>query len=144
MEPSHRLSRFFRSLTYRVCRLIGLCRPVALVIEEDEDLTLFMGDQLRRAGFDVYHAFDGVAGLQKALALEPDLIVLDYLMPELDGMKVLRVLRSTPAGRHAKVILQSAAEPAAIAAGADAMLQKPYPASELVDLAYRLLGGAQA
>jgi DNA-binding response OmpR family regulator len=143
MGPSHRRIRFF---IYRVLRALGLVRPIALVVEEHDDVAFFLGQILRqRAGFDVYYAFDGISGIQKAFALEPDLIVLDGVMPELNGLQALRVLRSTRTGRRAKIVLSTAYDQwkdLALAAGADAFFAKPFEVRELVDTCCRLVGQA--
>lgn len=142
MEPSRRVLRFW---AYRLLRALGLCRPVALVVEEHEEIAVFLGRRLRAAGFSVYHAFDGMTGVQKALALEPDLLVLDGFMPELDGLQVLRILRATRAGRRAKIILESGYprwKDLALDAGADAFFAKPFQVGELVETARWLMGQA--
>lgn len=69
-------------------------RPLVLVIDDDEELRLLMSHMLGKAGFEVLGAEDGEMGLARARTRAPDLIVLDLMMPKLDGFGVLRALQA--------------------------------------------------
>ncbi len=64
-----------------------------LVIEDDESINLLIRENLKEAGFNVVSAFDGVEGLKAVEEHHPDLIILDILLPKLDGWEVYRRLR---------------------------------------------------
>jgi len=65
----------------------------ALVIEDEKNLADLLRGYLEREGFEVHQSFDGESGLEKARRLEPDVVVLDWMLPGLDGMEVLREIR---------------------------------------------------
>ncbi len=64
-----------------------------LIIDDTKSLVLLAENILRKEGFDVITAFDGLEGLQKVRDEQPDLIILDIVMPELDGFQVLHLVR---------------------------------------------------
>ncbi|HYX41143.1 MAG TPA: response regulator, partial [Pyrinomonadaceae bacterium] len=64
-----------------------------LVIEDDENISTAIGEYFTRAGYEVKTAEDGVAGVQAALTDRPDAVVLDLMLPKMDGLAVCRELR---------------------------------------------------
>ena len=76
-----------------------------LVIDDDKNLNKVLVDKLNISGFEAIGAFDGIEGLQKALEQHPDLILLDLLMPKMDGLQTLKELRDDIWGKEAKVIV---------------------------------------
>src|SRR5947209_19118833 len=64
-----------------------------LVIEDDENISTAIGEYFTRAGYEVKMAEDGVAGVQAALNDRPDAVVLDLMLPKMDGLAVCRELR---------------------------------------------------
>ncbi|MEM7738501.1 MAG: response regulator transcription factor [Deinococcota bacterium] len=64
-----------------------------LLIEDDPDLTKIVTGYLEKNHFDVHHASDGATGLSYALERSPELVLLDWMLPELDGVEVLKRLR---------------------------------------------------
>lgn len=78
-----------------------------LIVEDEAPLLLVLKDALARDGFDVRTAKDGAEGLALALKEHPDLILLDILMPKMDGIALLKDLRKDPWGKTAKVIVLS-------------------------------------
>jgi DNA-binding response OmpR family regulator len=110
-------------------------RPTILLADDEEAITAELQPFLERAGFAVLIARDGEAALEVSRASDPDLIVLDVLMPGLDGREVLRRLRAD--GRWNPVVLLTqvgaAGERAmALEEGADDYLNKPFDPGELV------------
>ena len=106
----------------------------ALIIEDEKNLADLLRGYLAREGFEVHQASDGEAGLEAARLLEPDVVVLDWMLPGLDGMGVLRELRRFS---EAYVIMLTArAEEVdkivGLSAGADDYLTKPFSPGELV------------
>ena len=80
-------------------------RILILVIEDEEILTRALEEKLLVEGFDVSIATNGIDGLKLALKEHPDLILLDVLIPKLDGATLLKGLREDSWGAHAKVII---------------------------------------
>ena len=116
---------------------------VVLVIEDDPDQRRLLERMLSGAGFRVVTAADGEAGIATVVATAPDLIVLDVMMPRLNGFQTCRRLKSDPAtARFPVVILTTKDEPAdqfwATEVGADAFLNKPVDFPELLATIGRL------
>jgi len=76
-----------------------------LVVEDELSLQKVLRDKLTREGFSVLEAKDGKEGLETALLEHPDLILLDIIMPVMDGMTMLSLLRKDDWGKNANVIL---------------------------------------
>ena len=76
-----------------------------LIVDDEKELTEVLSLRLRSSGYEVLSAFDGEAGLQKARAEKPDLIILDVIMPKQDGLKVCRQLKRESALAKTPVIL---------------------------------------
>ena len=106
-----------------------------LVVEDNADLAFGLRNNLEIEGYDVEVAMDGRAGLAAAQALRPDVIILDLMLPELDGFRVLRALRERP-GAPPIVVLTALGEEAdkvrALKMGADDYVTKPFGLLELL------------
>ena len=76
-----------------------------LVVEDEPDIREAMAEALTDAGFQVSTAANGEIGLSLAISERPDLILLDIVMPVLDGHGMLKKLRTDPWGKNAKVIM---------------------------------------
>jgi len=76
-----------------------------LIIEDEKTLLEVLSSKFRKANFEVLEAQNGEEGLEKALKHHPDLILLDIVMPKMDGMEVLEKLRQDAWGRDVSVIL---------------------------------------
>ncbi len=81
-----------------------------LVVDDDNLVRMSLSETLTTAGFHVEIAEDGVAGLAKATALHPDLIISDVRMPGLDGMQMVEKLRADEWGKQVPVIILSTEE----------------------------------
>ncbi len=79
----------------------------ALVVDDDSYWRRIFSDMLQERGFKVYHASDGVEGITKAIKYKPDLVVVDYILPKVNGTYVVRFLRSNPAFKNAGIVLVS-------------------------------------
>lgn len=106
-----------------------------LLIEDDDAMRLGLVDLLHGSGFTVRDAADGVSGLELAMAEMFDVIVLDVMLPGLDGMALCRDLRAR--GNHTPVLMLTARawveqRVAGLDAGADDYLVKPFDRSELL------------
>ena len=106
-----------------------------LLVDDERAITANLAPFLQRSGFDVVVAADGEEGLQQARIFGPDLIVLDVLMPRMDGREALRRLRTD--GNWTPVILltqvgEASERAMALEEGADDYLNKPFDPHELV------------
>lgn len=81
-------------------------KKTVLIVEDEEDLLQLYKNILHKEGFEVLAAIDGKTGMRLALERQPDVILLDILLPEMDGIKVLRELRSK--GCSSNVIILTA------------------------------------
>ncbi|WP_049650449.1 response regulator transcription factor [Kitasatospora sp. MY 5-36] len=108
-----------------------------LVIDDDPTVAEVVAGYLTRAGHHVDHAADGPRGLALARAHQPDLVVLDLMLPGIDGLEVLRRLRGQAAGGELPVVLLTARSDEAdrvlgLELGADDYVTKPFSPRELV------------
>lgn len=108
-----------------------------LLIEDDSDISELVQYNLEREGFKVYCSADGEIGLSQALQLVPDLIVLDLMLPGLDGLQVCRKLRANPATAEIPIVMLTAkGEESDIVVGlemgADDYVSKPFSPKELM------------
>jgi len=110
-------------------------KPKLLLVDDETAITDRLAPFLSRAGFEVRVAADGEAALEAILSSAPDLIILDVLMPRLDGREVLRRLRE--GGDWTPIILltqvgESAERAMALIEGADDYINKPFDPNELM------------
>lgn len=89
-----------------------------LVVDDDDNLRLVLVDKLNMSGFEATGAVNGKEGLEMALKLHPDIILLDVIMPLMNGQEVLKKLREDEWGKKAKVIMLTVIEDAEIIAQA--------------------------
>ena len=102
-----------------------------LVIEDEEDVRKVLECRLKSDGFDVYSAADGPAGLKIANEKKPDVILLDWIMPEMNGLEVLSKLKQDERTKDIIVFMLSAKNmmddvSTALANGADDYISKPF------------------
>jgi DNA-binding response OmpR family regulator len=121
--------------------------PLAvLVIDDDLDARHIYSEYLRSKGWTVFSAADGRMGLNKVNELRPDVIVLDLVMPRVDGWTVLKHVRESSVTADITVVVVSAVNDSrdeAYHAGCDAYLEKPCP-PEVLYLQIRALSRCQA
>jgi DNA-binding response OmpR family regulator len=79
-----------------------------LVVDDDSDITETLARRLMREGFEVATAYSGEEGLQKAIGEKPDVVLLDLMMPGMNGFEVLKELRKQVTDRWVPVIIVSA------------------------------------
>jgi CheY-like chemotaxis protein len=111
-----------------------ISRPVVLVIDDDPMVQQLLTRELEGEGFEVVTASDGPSGLERARALSPSAIVLDILLPSMDGWSVLSTLKSDPAVAAIPVIVLSVEEQRArgFSLGAFEYMLKPFAPERLV------------
>src|SRR5215210_1122609 len=105
----------------------GGSQAIILVVERDPHVRELETYFLNEAGYAVHFTEDGVAALELARTLRPDIIITEILVPKLDGLALCRELKNDPATRGIVVVVLSilAAQRRAREAGADAFLMKP-------------------
>jgi CheY-like chemotaxis protein len=108
-----------------------------LVADDDIDTTRLLQIQLKNAGYQTSIALDGLAALQMFEEVRPDLVILDIMLPGLNGIEVCRQLRRMPRGATVPVLLLTARSEiemmqAGFAAGADDYITKPFRKEELL------------
>ncbi|HEY70848.1 MAG TPA: response regulator [Anaerolineae bacterium] len=126
---------------------IKLSDPVPkciLVVDDEPAFCAVVCEILRLYGFTAHAAKDAMQALEMLDEIHPDIILADVMMPEIDGLSLLRKLRSQKAWKSIPTIVISAkCEPddfsAAFSAGANACLSKPFSASELRETVERLV-----
>lgn len=112
--------------------------PFTILIADDEpDLRELVAYRLKRSGYVVVEAADGREALDLSVKVNPDLAVIDVMMPRLDGYEVTRQLRAQPSTQHLPVILLTARAQEAdvnrgFEVGADDFMRKPFNPNELV------------
>ena len=119
-------------------------RRKILVVEDSADQVELLSYNLKRAGFSVGTAGDGIEALKKARSLLPDLILLDLMLPELDGFAVCEILRRDSVTASIPIIMVTAvssalARLAGLDAGADDYIIKPFAVKELLSRIDRVL-----
>lgn len=133
-----------RMLTEPCDASVQPCRGLVLIVDDEEDLAFAVESLLKRRGFRTYCVFDGKAGVAAATELLPDLVLLDYELPELDGLKVIERLRAEPTTKDVPVLLSSAAR---VSMGdikrADGFLAKPFQEALLFEMIDRVLRGRE-
>jgi len=107
-----------------------LPEPVVLIIDDSPSIRETLGFLLRREGYDIHTAINGKEGLESIQEFHPDAILLDAMMPEIDGFELCRRIREDPSLRDVTIIMltamgQSADKSRALEAGADIFLTKP-------------------
>jgi CheY-like chemotaxis protein len=115
-----------------------------LAVDDEKFIVLAIRHNLQLAGYEVIEAYDGREALDKIERERPDLVILDVMMPELNGWDVLSCIRDDPELRDTPVIMLTALgqdddEREGILRGADLYLTKPYEPQKLVEMVTRLL-----
>ena len=118
-----------------------------LIVEDDRTMADYVSDGLRRSGFVCTHAADGEEGLVAVLHGGYDAVVMDIMLPKLDGLEIIR--RARAAGVRTPIIVRSArgsveAKVTGLEAGGDDYLAKPFSITELVARVQALLRRASA
>ncbi len=115
-----------------------------LAVDDEQSIVRLIQVTLSRQGHEVLSAADGREGLQKAEADRPDLIIMDVMMPYIDGFEAIRLLKENETTRDIPIILLTAKRHDAdlihgIQAGAVSYLTKPFAPTELVALVELIL-----
>ena len=115
----------------------AMARPRILIIEDERGLTDVLTYNLEREGYEVLVAHDGQEGLRKAQMQLPDMILLDLMLPKMDGLEVCRELRAGERTRHVPILMLTAKaeetdQVVGFSLGADDYVTKPFSVKVLV------------
>lgn len=118
-----------------------------LIVEDEESILLSLEFLFNKEGYSVSTARDGAAALQTFEQRVPDLVLLDVMLPLIDGFELCRLIRAKPALRGMRIVLLTArgreSEIArGLALGADAYLTKPFSTRDLMEKVRALLSGS--
>lgn len=114
-----------------------------LVVDDERHIVRLVQVNLERAGYEIVTAYDGVEALEKVKSENPDMVVLDVMMPRMDGFEVLKNLQADPRYQNIPVIMLTAkAQDADIfkgwASGVSSYLTKPFNPRELLVFVERI------
>jgi DNA-binding response OmpR family regulator len=117
-----------------------------LIVDDEPNIVMSLDFLMRKAKHEVFVARNGTEALELAARERPDLVILDIMMPDIDGYEVCRRLKAQEATRHAKIIFLSAKSREAdvqkgLALGADSYLTKPFSTKELMRQVEALIQG---
>jgi DNA-binding response OmpR family regulator len=115
-----------------------------LIVDDEEDIVSALSIRMKAKGYDVIAAYDGMSGLSKAREENPDLILLDIMLPKLDGYKICRILKFDEKFRRIPIIMITAkgadtSKKMGEEVGADAYVTKPFNPEELMGTIEQLL-----
>ena len=114
-----------------------------LIVDDDPDMVMVLGMLMKVNGITALKAFGGVEGLEKARADKPDVILLDIMMPDMDGYEVMKELRSDKTTKGIPVVFLTARtdeeyKERAETLGADGYITKPYDRDSLMETIRRV------
>src|SRR6266540_1044460 len=115
-----------------------------LIVDDDDDILLIVQTILTSAGYTTFIARNGREGLDMALRLQPDLILLDVMMPELSGWEVCTTLKNAPETRQTPIAMMTVKSEirdliTGMQVGADDYITKPFTRKKLLSTVRRLL-----
>lgn len=112
-------------------------KPLVLIVEDEPPLQKLLAYNLESAGYQILQAYDGEEALMLVAEAQPDLILLDWMLPQLSGIEICRRLRRRPETAHTPIIMLTARseEPdrlRGLETGADDYVTKPFSPAELL------------
>ncbi|MFH1654327.1 MAG: response regulator [Pseudomonadota bacterium] len=116
-----------------------------LIIDDEKDLVDLLSQRLEAYGYDVVAAYDGEEGLDKARKTHPNLILLDIMMPKMDGYQVCRFLKFDEDFKNVPVVMLTARSQESDvkvgkSVGADDYITKPFESADLLAIIKKHLG----
>ncbi|MFN4179213.1 MAG: response regulator [Armatimonadota bacterium] len=116
-----------------------------LVVDDEVAIVRVLRDRLETEGFEVLTAYDGLQGVEIAQKEQPDLIIMDITMPNMDGITAAKLLREKPETAHIPIVMltargQETDEQAGYQAGAIRYFTKPFSTRQLVREIRNILG----
>ncbi len=115
-----------------------------LVVDDEVNITQILQFSIGAEGFEVITAQNGEDAIEKARREQPDLIILDIMMPKIDGYEACRILKSNPLTKHIPVVLLTAKgreidKKLGYEVGATDYIVKPFSPNKLIERIHRLL-----
>lgn len=122
-----------------------MARKRVLIVEDEESLLKLQTILLSSRGYEVVGVRNGMDALAEIHRQPPDLVLLDLMLPGMDGFDVCRCIRENPRSSHLPVVMLTAKKGTAdreqaILLGADAYITKPFKSAEVLDVVQSLLG----
>jgi len=119
-------------------------KKTILLVDDEPDLLESLAIRIKASGYNVLMAIDGLDALKKARTLNPDMIILDLMLPKMDGYKVARLLKFDSRYSHIPILILSARgqdldKEMGKNAGADDYMVKPFESADLISRIERLL-----
>ncbi len=116
-----------------------------LVVEDEVEMLMAIKMRLEASGYIVHTATDGLEGLNIARRLKPDLIILDIMLPKMNGFKVSRFLKFDEEYKHIPIIMLTALSSeddrsVGVETGANAYITKPFDTIVLLDTVKKFIG----
>jgi twitching motility two-component system response regulator PilG len=120
-----------------------------LIVEDEENLLKLESILLTSKGYQVYGATDGRSALEEIERIMPDLVLLDIMLPDLDGFEVCRQIKENPGTCHVPVVMLSARKnrqdvERGAQVGADAYVTKPFKSAKVMEIMESLLHPTQS
>lgn len=117
-----------------------------LVIDDDPDVVEVVESWLKTSGYEVYTAYSGKEGLQKCKLLRPDAVILDIIMPEMDGSSVAEEIKDDPGTSDIPIIfltgaVKSSEVPKSHIVGGQYFIAKPFNGEDLLTMLRQILMG---
>ena len=115
-----------------------------LIVDDEPNIVLAIEFLLQRQGYLVEKAYNGLQALEVAIDFQPDIIILDVMMPDMNGFEVGKQIRQLPALEHTKIIFLTAKgtqkdKQTGYASGAEVYMIKPFDNDELVTTVQEML-----
>ncbi len=119
-------------------------KPTILLVDDEPDIVKLVGKRLEVSGYHVLVATNGQEALAKARTEHPDLMILDLMLPKLNGYEVCTLLKQDTRYQKIPIVMftaraQETDERMGFACGADAYIRKPFRAQELLDQIHALI-----
>ena len=121
-----------------------MAKKLILLVDDEEHLLKINEIRLKASGYEVETANDGEKALNKARTINPDIIILDVMLPKLDGYKICQMLKFDETFSHIPIILltaraQESDKAIGLQTGADVFMTKPFDSAELLANIKRLV-----
>lgn len=116
-----------------------------LIVDDESNIVISIEFLIKQAGYELEIARNGAEAMEKIASFQPDLILLDVMMPKINGFEVCRYVRENPAWNDMKIIMLTAKGrevevTKGLALGADAYVIKPFSTKELMTQVKNILG----
>ncbi|WP_298272527.1 response regulator [Geobacter sp.] len=121
-------------------------RKKILIVEDEESLLKLESILLSSRGYAVTGVLNGMAALEQIAVVKPDLVILDIMLPEMDGFEVCRRIKANPETSHIPIIMLTAKKSSqdqkkGLDAGAAAYVTKPFKSARIMEIIQGLIAG---